>query len=83
MALVLGFENYADVSLESKMAPDVAAVDALLEEGVGGARLAPRVVARAVRGDPGQHQLERTGGTGHGLQQVGAHDHGHAALRRR
>ncbi|MCA9501814.1 MAG: M3 family metallopeptidase [Myxococcales bacterium] len=32
MARLLGFESYAQLSLDAKMAPDVAAVDALLEQ---------------------------------------------------
>lgn len=32
LATLLGFENYAELSLASKMAPNVAAVEALLEE---------------------------------------------------
>jgi oligopeptidase A len=32
MAVILGFENFAELSIDSKMAPDITAVEGLLEE---------------------------------------------------
>lgn len=49
MATLLGYATYADVSLESKMAPNVGAVDALLEELLAAAHPRARTELNALR----------------------------------
>ena len=48
-AILLGYENYADLSLESKMAPDVAAVQKMFAELVQAARKPARKDLDALR----------------------------------
>jgi len=54
MALLLGFESFAELSIDSKMAPDIGAVDGLLEELRGASIDAARRDLEALRSHAGE-----------------------------
>ena len=63
-AEILGFENYADLSLARKMAPSVSAVEALMEELRAASYDAAKEELEAIKAFAQQHANEQIGNAG-------------------